>query len=340
MTHDHSFQLFSLCHSKIQTQTNCKEVWPCSTQCIFHCLGGDDAIIYRIDCRCVEKVRVPPCWAAYLSLDESLKNGLSNLQGCDKVVLGTRIGTINKIRKIHQDLYEIKVYILQGLAIHLASSLQEDTKTNPKLTAAMAEHSMLHASVAISLPFELSPWNWLKYIDCIDIDFGIKHLAQCEPFYQFILQNCYNLCPQLAKNLNLELSNKSPSVHKRNVLGFFWARKFFGRSCSRLPTVSTIIGVRFSSKSWKQFCVSSKTEHGQWRTHSSTEENHARHQLPPHHSMHVGDKSNDKGLHIFCGKGFWTNLTTTSGWRAPALLATEGKPNCSELVWYSIQLYI
>lgn len=162
-----------------------------------------------------------------------------------------------------------KGLFLTGLAIHLASSLQEDTKTNPKLTAAMAEHSMLHASVAISLPFELSPWNWLKYVD---IDFGIKHLARFEPFYQFILQNCYNLCPQLAKNLNLELSNKSPSVHKRNVLGFFWARKFFGRSCSRLPTVSTIIGVRFSSKSWKQFCVSSKTEHGQWRTHSSTEE--------------------------------------------------------------------
>ena len=210
--------------------------------------------------RCVEKV-----WAAYLSLNESLKNGLSNLQGCDKVVLGTRIGTINKNRKDSSRFAWNKGLFLTGLAIHLASSLQEDTKTNPKLTAAMAEHSMLHASVAISL----SPWNWLKYID---IDFGIKHLARFEPFYQFILQNCYNLCPQLAKNLNLELSNKSPSVHKRNVLGFFWARKFFGRSCSRLPTVSTIIGVRFSSKSWKQFCVSSKTEHGQWRTHSSTEE--------------------------------------------------------------------
>ena len=62
--------------------------------------------------------------------------------------------------------------------------------------------------------------------------------------------------------------------------------------------------------------------------------NHARHQLPPHHSMHVGDKSNDKGLHIFCGKGLWTNLTTTSGWRAPALLAME---NPSVQSWFGIQ---
>lgn len=101
-----------------------------------------------------------------------------------KLCLEQELEQSTKIERIHQDLHEIKVYILQGLAIHLASSLQEDTKTNPKLTAAMAEHSMLHASVAISLPFELSPWNWLKYVD---IDFGIKHLAQCEPFYQFIL---------------------------------------------------------------------------------------------------------------------------------------------------------
>ena len=32
-----------------------------------------------------------------------------------------------------------------GVAGRLASSLQEDTNTNPKLTAAIAEHSMLQA---------------------------------------------------------------------------------------------------------------------------------------------------------------------------------------------------
>ena len=192
MTHDHSFQLFSSFHSKIQTQTNCKEVWPCSTQCIFHCLDGDDAIIYRID----GSMRWESLSCVLVSQWESEEwpeQPPRLWQSC----AWNKNWNNQQNQKDSSRFVWNKGLFLTGLAIHLASSLQEDTKTNPKLTAAMAEHSMLHASVAISLPFELSPWNWLKYVD---IDFGIKHLARFEPFYQFILQNCYNLCPQLAKN--------------------------------------------------------------------------------------------------------------------------------------------
>lgn len=199
MTHDHSFQLFSLCHSKIQTQTNCKEVWPCSTQCIFHCLGGDDAIIYRIDCRCVEKVRVPPCWAAYLSLDESLKNGLSNLQGCDKVVLGTRIGTINKNRKDssrfawNKGLYSSGACDSSGLFIARRHENQPQTdRCHGRAFDATCLGRNFFAIWVVSLKLIEVRWHW----------FWHKASRSMWTFLSVYSSFCYNLCPQLAKNLN------------------------------------------------------------------------------------------------------------------------------------------
>ena len=272
MTHDHSFQLFSLCHSKIQTQTNCKEVWPCSTQCIFHCLGGDDA---KFTESIVDALRKSAFHHAELRTCLSMRvwrMAWATSKVVAKLCLEQELEQSTKIERIHQDLHKIQVYSSQGLRFIWPLHCKKTRKPTPNWP-------LPWQSIRCYMPRS----QFLCHLSCLlEIDwstltltlayFGIKHLAQFEPFYQFILQNCYNLCPQLAKNLNLELSNKSPSVHKRNVLGFVWARKFFGRSNSRLPTVSTIIGVRFSSKSWKQFCVSSKTEHGQWRTHSSTEE--------------------------------------------------------------------
>lgn len=215
---------------------------------------------------CVEKVRVPPCWAAYLSLNESLKNGLSNLQG-DKVV-GKELESTKLIERIHQDLHKIQVYSLgacDSSGLFIARRHENQTQTDRCHGRAFDATCLGRNFLAIRIVF-------LKLIEVHGHWCWHKASGSIWTILSVYSSFCYNLCPQLAKNPNLEFSNKNPSVHKRNVPGFFWARKFFGRSCSRLPTVSTIIGVRFSSKSWKQFCVSSKTKQGQWRTHSSTEE--------------------------------------------------------------------
>lgn len=123
--------------------------------------------------RCVEKV-----WAAYLSLNESLKNGLSNLQGCDKVVLGTRIGTINKNRKDssrfawNKGLYSSGACDSSGLFIARRHENQPQTDRC---------HGRAFDATCLGRNFFAIWVVSLKLIEVrryVDIDFGIKHLAR------------------------------------------------------------------------------------------------------------------------------------------------------------------
>lgn len=342
MTHDHSFQLFSLLNSKIQTQTNCKEVWPCSTQCIFHCLGGDDTIIYLIHGSM--RWESPPSHAELrtcLSM-RVWRMAWATSKVVTKLCLEQELEQSTKIERIHQDLHKIQVYSSRGLRFIWPLHCKKTRKPNPNwplpwqsIRCYMPRSQFLcHLSCLLEI-------DWSN----VDIDLGIlwhkasRSIWTFEPFYQFILLfattvlslqkiltwSCQTRVPQSIRGTYLDSSELGSSLAEA-VLGFPRCQQSLESDSLANPGSNSVFPAKPNM---------ANEEHIQVR-----KKNHARHQLPPHHSMHVGDKSNDKGLHIFCGKGFWTNLTTTSGWRAPALLATEGKPNCSELVWYSIQLYI